>query len=104
MTEHSTDSSPRGTASDPLIRAFDGLDAAILSYARWPSQERRRAIIVALNTVLELHLFAVTRAVSGELAQLETQQGRLTKQLADLEARISRVEGARSREVGSGGG
>lgn len=86
--------------TDPLIRAFDSLDQALTHYARWPwSRHRREALIVALNTVLVLHLDAVARAVSEEVGRLEVQQGRHEVRISRLEAR-----GEQEREVGSGGG
>lgn len=84
------------THRDPLLAAFAQLDTALAAYARWPSKRRRRAVIVSLNTVLELYTDAVSRAVSAQIARLEAQQGR-------HELRISRLEdkGGVAREVGA---
>lgn len=95
MTDHSTDKAPGGLAADPLIRAMGGLGDTLARYTRWPSRRRRDALITALNTVLVLHLDAVARSMSYELARLEVQQGRHERRIAALEGK----DGS-AREVG----
>lgn len=94
MPDSSTTSPPHGDAADPLVRAFDSLDTALARYAVWPwSGRRRRAVIVALNTVLELHLFAVAHALADTIASLEVRLDRL-----ELERRGD--QGEQAREAG----
>lgn len=94
MNNSTTEAPPR----DALLAAMDALDAALDTYAWWPwSRRRRRKLIVALNTVLELHFVAVARSISYGLARLEVQQGRHELRIAHLE----RGQNGGAREVGA---
>lgn len=67
-------------AVDTLIAAMETLDAATEHLARWPwSTRRRRAMIVALNTVLELHVAAIAQAVTLIYAEHEVRIQRLER-------------------------
>jgi hypothetical protein len=86
---------------DTTIEAsIEQLRRAMRHYAMWPwSRHRREGLLIALNTVLELHTNRVVsqaaQTIAGPVETVKAQQGRLEKRLAALE------KGYAAREVGS---